>query len=78
MLGTANLYLSSLNTKFWLAYYPQDDKVPDYWYFDTEQDAASNKELYKKTIGWQFSESGAGDKITDRVDLSLFKKEFYK
>lgn len=75
---TANLYLSSLDTKFWLAYYPEDEKVPDYWYFDTEQEAATNKELYKKTIGWQFSENGAGDKIIDRVDLSLFKKEFYK
>lgn len=75
---TANLYLSSLNTKFWLAYYPEDEKIPDYWYFDTEQEAAANKELYKKTIGWQFSENGAGDKIIDRVDLSLFKKEFYK
>lgn len=75
---TANLYLSSLNTKFWLAYYPEDGKIPDYWYFDTKQDGAENKELYKKTIGWQFSETGAGDEITDRVDLSLFKKEFYK
>ena len=75
---TANLYLASLNTKFLLAYYHQDDEIPDYWYFDTEQDGAANKELYKKTIGWQFSENGAGDEITYRVDLSLFKKEFYK
>lgn len=74
----ANLYLSSLDTKFWIAYYPEDGKVPDYWYFDTEQEAAANTELFKKTIGWQFSETGAGDIITNRVDLSLFKKEFYK
>lgn len=75
---TANLYLSSLDTKFWLAYYPEDEKIPDYWYFDTKQDGASNMELYKKTIGWQFSETGAGDDVIQRVDLSLFKKNFYK
>lgn len=75
---TANLYLSSLDTKFWIAYYPQDEKVPDYWYFDTNQEGAENMELYKKTIGWQFSETGAGDEVVKRVDLSLFKKEFYK
>lgn len=75
---TANLYLSSLDTKFWIAYYPQDEKIPDYWYFDTKQEGAENMELYKKTVGWQFSETGAGDEIIERVDLSLFKKEFYK
>lgn len=75
---TANLYLSSLDTKFWIAYYPQDEKVPDYWYFDTNQEGAENMELYKKTIGWQFSETGAGDDVIERVDLSLFKKEFYE
>lgn len=75
---TANLYLSSLDTKFWIAYYPKDEKVPDYWYFDTNQEGAENMELYKKTIGWQFSETGAGDEVVKRVDLSLFKKEFYK
>lgn len=75
---TANLYLSSLDTKFWIAYYPEDEKIPDYWYFDTKQEGAENMELYKKTIGWQFTETGAGDDVIERVDLSLFKKEFYK
>lgn len=75
---TANLYLSTLDTKFWLAYYPEEGKIPDYWYFDTEQPGAENTDLFKKTIGWQFSENGAGDYITERVDLSLFKKNFYK
>lgn len=75
---TANLYLSSLDTRFWIAYYPEDGKVPDYWYFDTNQEGASNMDLYKKTVAWQFSETGAGDEVTARVDLSLFKKDFYK
>lgn len=78
MLGTANLYLSELNTKFWIAYYPEEETVPTYWYFDTNQPAASNKVLYKKVIAWQFTEFGVGDEIIERIDLSLFKKEFYK
>lgn len=75
---TANLYLTSLDTKFWIAYYPEDEKIPDYWYFDTEQEGAKNTELQKKTIGWQFTETGAGDEIIPKVDVSLFKKGFYK
>ena len=46
--------------------------------FDTDQEGASNTELQKKTIGWQFSETGAGDEVIPRVDLSLFKKDFYE
>ena len=76
---TANLYLSSLDTKFWIAYYPEEDTIPDYWYFDiATQEGADNLDLNKKTIGWQFSENGAGDEVTERVDLSLFRKDFFE
>lgn len=75
----ANLYLSSLDTKFWIAYYPEENSIPDYWYFNIEtQEGASNIELNKKTVGWQFSENGAGDEVTARVDLSLFNIDFYE
>lgn len=75
---TANLYLSKLKTKFWIAYYPEENKIPDYWYFDTGQEGASNTRLQKKTIGWQFTEHGAGDDISEDLDVSLMKKDFYK
>lgn len=75
---TANLFLSDLKTDFWIAYYPEEEKIPSYWYFDTEQPGASNKQLFKKTVGWQFTENGVGEKITDIVDISLFEKDFYK
>lgn len=75
---TANLFLSELDTNFWIAYYPEEEKIPSYWYFDTEQPGASNKQLFKKTVGWQFTENGVGEKITDTVDISLFEKDFYK
>lgn len=75
---TANLYLSNLKTKFWIAYYPEEDKIPDYWYFDTTQEGASNTKLQKRTIGWQFTEHGAGDEISEDLDISLMVKEFYK
>lgn len=71
---TANLYLSNLDTEFWLAYYPEDEDIPNYWYFDTEQPGAKNTVLQKKTIGWQFTENGVGDKIIKKVDVSIFKK----
>ncbi len=74
---TANLYLSDLKTKFWLAYYPEEGKVPDYWYFDTNQEGASNTKLQKRMIGWQFTEHGAGDEISEDLDLSLMKKRFF-
>ena len=75
---TANLYLSEVKTKFWIAYYPEEDEIPNYWYFDTKQEAASNVKLQKATIGWQFTEHGAGDEVSQNIDLSLMKKEFYK
>lgn len=78
MLGTANLYLSDLDTTFWIAYYPKLTAVPNYWYFETDQDGASNTILNKKTMGWQFTENGVKDKILSEVDLSLFKKSFFE
>ena len=75
---TANLYLSDLKTKFWIAYYPEEGKIPNYWYFDTKQEGASNAKLQKRTIGWQFTEHGAGDEVSEDIDLSLFVKDFYK
>lgn len=75
---TANLYLSDLKTKFWIAYYPEEGKIPTYWYFDTNQDGASNSRMQKNTIGWQFTEHGAGDEVSEDIDLSLFVKDFYK
>ena len=74
---TADLYLSNVNTKFWIAYYPKVTEVPNYWYFDTEQKGASNVILNKKTLGWQFTEKGIKNKILSEVDLSLFKKSFF-
>lgn len=73
----ADLYLSSLDTEFWIAYYPDEGEIPDYWYFDTDQESAKNVELEKKTIGWQFTESGAGIDIPVDIDMSLMKKDFY-
>ena len=75
---TANLYLSDLDTRFWLAYYPKISEVPNFWYFDTEEEAASNTILNKKTVGWQFSENGIKDTILSEVDLSLFKNSFFE
>ncbi len=75
---TADLYLSDLEAKFWIAYYPKTKEIPDYWYFETEQDPASNVVLNKKTLGWQFTENGIKDEILSEVDLSLFKKSFFE
>ena len=76
MRGTANLYLSEVDTKFWIAYYPKVSSIPSYWYFDTKQEAASNTILNKKTIAWQFTENGIKDVVLSQVDLSLFKNSF--
>lgn len=75
--NTCNDYLSSLNTKFWLAYYPENDFIPDYWYNKTSQPGTSNSKLLKKMIGWQFTESGVNHVIDEEIDISLFKREFF-
>lgn len=76
--NTANLYLTDLDTKFWIAYYPKIKEVPNYWYFDTDQEGATNTVLNKKTTGWQFTENGIKDEILSEVDLSLFKSSFFE
>lgn len=69
----ASKFLSGMDTKFWLAYYPYNGKIPKKWYSsNTEQEATSNLELMSKMIAWQFSENGAeNDSISEKVDLNL-------
>lgn len=74
----ASDYLSTLDTKFWLAYYTLEGKIPDYWYTQTEQEAVQNEELMNKMIGWQFTETGAGRQIPYEVDISLVNNNFFR
>lgn len=74
----ADKYLYTLDTKFWLAYYTLEEKVPDYWYTETDQDSTANLELMEKMVGWQFTEKGAGKEIPYKVDISLVKNDFFK
>ena len=76
--NTANRYLSEVDTNFWLSYYPQEEKIPDYWYTKTNQRASKNKELMEKMVAWQFTETGAGTQIEEKVDLNLVKKSFFE
>ncbi len=52
-----NEFLYELDAKFWLAYYPKEEKFPNEWYFTSEELADSiNEVLIDKIIGWQFSD----------------------
>jgi len=74
----ASTYLSTLNTNFWIAYYPQTLSLPKTWYSKLDQEAAKNAELMKKTTAWQFSEKGALlSGIGKEVDLSVVKNKFF-
>ena len=76
--NTANRYLSEVDTNFWLSYYPQEEKIPDYWYTQTNQRVTQNQELMEKMIAWQFTETGAGTQIEEKVDLNLVKGSFFE
>lgn len=75
---TASEYLTNVSTNFWLAYYPQENQIPNYWYSDTDQEPTQNLELINKMIGWQFTENGVGEIIKEDVDISLVKNSFFK
>lgn len=77
---TANEFLGTVPTKFWLAYYPDYIlKIPKKWYAELEeQEATENEELMNKMVGWQFTQSGVGAVIPHSVDISLIYKDFYK
>ena len=73
-----NEYLYELDTKFWIAYYDLKHKIPNYWYTETDQEAAQNEEFTNKIIGWQFTETGIEKETEYPVDLSVVKNEFFK
>lgn len=75
---TANEYLYSIDSKFWIAYYTLENKIPDYWYTDTEEEAVQNLELMNKIVAWQFTETGAGKEIEKNVDASLVDNNYFK
>lgn len=73
-----NEYLYTIDTKFWVAYYDLEKKIPEHWYTDTDQEAAQNRKFTDKIIGWQFTESGAGDEIPYPVDISVVKNSYFQ
>lgn len=75
---TANEYLYNIDSKFWVAYYPKEKKIPNYWYTDTDQEPVSNIEFTNKIVGWQFTENGAEEDIKEQVDVSLVKNEYFR
>lgn len=75
---TANEYLSNASANFWLAYYPQENEIPKYWYSETDQEPTENIEFMNKMIGWQFSETGVSNQIKEKVDVNLVKNSFFK
>lgn len=73
-----NEYLYEIDTKFWIAYYNLEYKVPNYWYTETEQEAAQNEEFTSKIIGWQFTEKGIDKESKYKVDFSIVDNKFFK
>ncbi len=74
----ANEYLYEIDTKFWIAYYDLQHKIPEYWYTATEQEAAQNDEFTSKIIGWQFTETGIEKNDKYPVDISIVDNNFFK
>ena len=71
----------NLNQKFWVAYYPNEGKIPTEWLSKYKtQEIANNLQSMSKVIAWQFTEKGApNDNINQKVDLSIvLTKEFEK
>lgn len=74
----ANEFLYTVDTKFWLAYYNLENKIPDYWFTESGHEATANLELMSKVVGWQFTENGAGEEINYPVDVSLVENNFFR
>ena len=69
----ADKYLSDVESKFWISYYDQKNKIPWIWYSETDQEPTQNEKLMEKVIAWQFTENGAGDEVEEKVDISIVK-----
>lgn len=73
----ADKYLSDVEAKMWLAYYPDIEEIPDYWLSDTFADGATNEKIISKMVAWQFTDEGISGKIDAKVDLSIVYNEFF-
>ena len=74
----AGEFLSTVDSKFWLAYYDKQNKIPEIWYTETDQETALNEELMNKMVAWQFTDEGAGAEIPYSVDVSLVDNTFFR
>lgn len=74
----ANTYLTRVNAKMWLAYYPGIKQIPTSWDSMITTEDNKSPEILKKVIGWQFTETGVSGKIDEKLDISLVAKDFYK
>lgn len=71
-----NKYLSDVNAKMWLAYYPNLNEIPSYWYNDTTGEGSNNSNIISKLIGWQFTHTGIKNIIDEKVDLSIVYSDY--
>lgn len=74
----ASDFLSTIDSKFWLAYYDMQKKIPEIWYTETDQEPALNEELMNKLVAWQFTENGAGKQTTHPVDVSIVDNTYFR
>lgn len=74
----ASTYLTKVNAKMWLAYYPETDSIPYSWDMLANKEEVKNTNIMDKLISWQFTETGVKNKISEKVDISTTKKNFYK
>lgn len=74
----ASEYLSTINTKFWVAYYDLKHEIPKIWFTETDQEAVQNEELTSKIVGWQFTETGIEKSTEYPVDISIVDNNFFK
>lgn len=74
----ANTYLTNVNSKMWLAYYPGLKEIPTSWDSIISSEENRSPELMKKIVGWQFTETGVPGTIDLKIDVSIVNKDFYR
>ncbi len=74
----ANKYLGGVDKKLWLAYYPNVNEIPNYWYSQTTQPGALNKSIITKMVAWQLTENGIKNTIDEKIDISIVYSKFFE
>ncbi len=69
-------HIDSLDVDYWLAFWPENGRIPDSLDQLKLTKYSKNEFLRQRTVGWQFTYNGVPNLIDYKIDISIFDESF--